>query len=528
MNTNSIQVLSLLIKKLQIPVTRQSIVNEIQKHPDSTSLLAISEVLERWNIPNAAYHVTNKELLETEIPLPFIACFKHEEFVLVNQINKKNVTISNERWDNHQLDITEFRDNYLGVILAAEKDAISGDPDYPATRRKEIAEKFRIPFLFSGVVVMLLLFLLLNQLYLTAFTWDIAFLTVFKTAGLVTSILLLMQSIDRNNPLIHKLCGTDDNKNCNAILTSSAAKITEELSWSEVGFFYFAGSSLVLLFSTANSHLLPLLAILNLISLPYSFYSIYYQGRVAKQWCIFCCTIQAILWLEFFCFLPYIQFHTVLSAGLQTWASFIIGMLLPVLLWVFIKPHLVSSEQLKFLKPELYRFKYNKELFGNLIEKGAKYGLLPEENTIVIGNKEADNVITVVASPFCKSCANAHKLLDDLIDTRSDIKLQFIFLTRIRARELDGKILSHFMLLKSHYDEHNLKKALNDWFSQKVKNYDLWQINHPVNEVITDVDFLKRHKTWCQMADVTGTPTLFINGRKLPGPYRPEDIKYII
>src|SRR5471030_1680876 len=119
-------------------------------------------------------------------------------------------------------------------------------------------------------------------------------------------MLLLMQSIDANNPFIQKLCG-EDNKNCNAILSSKAAKINEFLSWSEVGFFYFAGTWLALLFNSAHIAMLQALAVLNIVALPYTFYSIHYQWRVAKQWCVFCCAVQALLWLEFFAFLPYLS-----------------------------------------------------------------------------------------------------------------------------------------------------------------------------------------------------------------------------
>ncbi|HMG10400.1 MAG TPA: thioredoxin domain-containing protein, partial [Mucilaginibacter sp.] len=170
----------------------------------------------------------------------------------------------------------------------------------------------------------------------------------------------------------------------------------------------------------------------------------------------------------------------------------------------------------------------NKEHFKNIIQKELKYKLPSEENSITIGNREADNVITVVSSPFCHACADVHKVLDDLIDIRDDVKLQFVFLARIRSNEIDTKVLTHFMNLKLSYDEFGVKQALSDWYRQKDKNYELWQKDYPVNEFINDPNALVNQKSWCKMVDITGTPTLFINGRKLPDPYRPEDIKYVI
>jgi len=524
---NSIQILCLIIKKLKIRVTRQSVITELQKHPEPTSMLAISDLLDRWNIPNAGYHVSLEEILETEVPLPFIASFKKNELAVVTQIGSDRFTISNDRWNNHQLSYTQFHELYQGTILVFQKDAHSGEPDYPIKRRKEIANNIRIPFVVTSLVLILALYQLTTQPNYTLPDLRIILLILLKSLGVVTTVLLLIQSIDKNNPLINSLCGSDENQNCNAILTSAAAKISDELNWSEVGLFYFAGSLLGLIIGNENPSAMILLSLLNLISLPYSLYSIYYQWRIARQWCVLCCTVQAILWLEFIFLSHFISFHVGLIK-VEDWIRIIIAMSLPALLWTFVKPHLMNSAQLKFLKPQLYQFKYDKTIFDSLIDNGAKYKLLADENSIIVGNHEGDKVITLVSSPFCKACSKAHQLLHELISSRKDVKLQLVFLLRIRSKEIDSQVLSHFIELKSRYDGTQLEIALNDWYMQKTKNYELWKTSHPLNEVANHNELFGKHKAWCKMADVTATPTLFINGRKLPGSYSPEDLKYIL
>ena len=521
------RVIKLIVKLLGIPVTRTSIAAELQRHPDPSSLVAISDLLDLWLIPNAAYNVSIKEILEAEMPLPFVACFKEGEFALVTQINTKNAVLSNDRWENHELEISEFRKLYRGTILAFQKDESSGEANYAFERRKEMVNRLRILFLMVGLAAVIVFFLLSAHNDLFAFKLNIGLILLLKSTGLAVSVLLLMQSLDANNPLIKKICGSDENQNCNAILTSKAAKIINELSWSEVGFFYFAGTWLTLLLNNHDFGVIGLLAIINLLSLPYSFYSIYYQWRVAKQWCIFCCSIQALLWSEFFAFLPnWLSISPVFS--FYSFSKLFVAMLIPMILWVFIKPFLINSGKLKLLLPELYRFKYNKEFFKNIVQKEPKYILPAEEDTITIGNREANNVLTIVSSPFCHACADAHKLLDDLTEIRDDVKIQFVFLTRIRSRELDTKVLTHFMNLKSAYDDTSVKQALSQWYSQKDKNYESWQEKYPVDALVDHSDTLLSQKAWCKMVDITGTPTLFINGRKLPNPYRPEDLKYVI
>jgi uncharacterized membrane protein/glutaredoxin len=526
-NLNSFKVLSLLLKQLGIPVTQTSIITELQKHSDAGSLRAFSDLLDRWSVPNAAYQVSTAELVETEIPLPFIACFKKSEFVLVTQKSTAQFVISNERWVNHVVTIEEFKNQHLGSILAVEKDKSSGELDYSAKRRREIIEKLRIPFVISGAIIILFAHLLINPNYLATFNWHIGLLMLFKALGLITSIFLLIQSINANNPLIKKVCGNDSNKNCNAILSSNAAKLVDGLSWSEIGFFYFAGSWLALLFNFDKGNVIQILAMLNLISLPYTFYSIYYQWQVAKQWCVFCCLVQALLWFEFFAFLPYLS-DRIQLLDLSQWSSLLTAMLAPILFWVLLKPYLLGSEQLKLLRPELFRFKYNKELVQNMFHNETKYSLLPEEDTIILGNREADKVITLVSNPFCIHCSKTHKLLDALLEVRDDIKLQLVFVGRIRERETDKKVMGHFMALQLGKNEAKLRDAINDWYKHNEKNYERWKEKYPVQEIAFGSEMLSKQKEWCGTVKITSTPTLFINGRRLPPAYQPEDIQFLI
>jgi protein-disulfide isomerase/uncharacterized membrane protein len=516
-----------LINELHIPVTQQSIEEEIARHPSYQSMLAISELLDNWRIPNAAYKLTFEELADTEIPTPFIARFK-KSFVLVTGMDKETITLYNGDSKKEQLTLAEFKNRYAGSILIAEKDEESGEADYAIKHRKEKLDKLRIPFVVTGAGFAFLAFMLLSSSYTAAFSCPLALLTLFKTAGLITAILLLVQSIDANNPLVQKLCGGNNNKDCNAILSSKAAKVTEELSWSEAGFFYFAGTWLALLLNSNNLAVVQLLAILNIISLPYTFYSIYYQWRVAKQWCIFCCTVQALLWLEFFSLLPYI------TQGLQTpavtdVARVLAAMALPVLAWVFIKPYLQLSKQIDPLKQQLRQFKYNTDLFKKVLNDSVQYTLPSEEDSLIIGNREAEQVITMVSNPYCQPCAKTHKKLDEWLASRDDIKLQVVFsVSTTDESDKKTKVASHLMSLQAGRDDVSLKKALDDWYEQKQKDYDAWAKEHPMTIQTTNTETLEKQKEWCKLTEITGTPTIFINGRKLPKPYQTEDIKYFI
>lgn len=522
---NTTMVLSHFVAALDIPLTRQTLIDDLQKHPSYNSLLGMSDVLDNWQVSNAAYNLSFDELLSIGIDSPFIAFVSRREFVLVNELTEKYAIVSNERWGKHRLSIDEFKNLYSGAVLFAEKDETSGETDYTTKHRKELGNTMRLPVVITGSAILLLGWLLFVTPYVGSLNWQIALLTFLKTTGVLVSVLLLMQSMDNNNTLIQKLCGSDNNKNCNAILSSKAAKITDELSWSEVGFFYFAGSWLVLLFNSNNPSVIAILALINVLALPYTFYSVYHQWKVAKQWCRLCCGVQALLWLEFFTFSP-----TLLS-GLQApvlsdWASFITGMAIPVLAWILIKPYLLLSKQIDPLKSQLRQYKYNKDLFDRMLNEEVQYALPDENSTIIIGNPEAEKVITMVSNPYCQPCAKAHKQLDWL-SKRDDIKLQVVFTTK-NETDRNAEVALHLMAMRQSQNDASLKKAMADWYEQKQEGYEAWAKVYPKTSDVINPDALEKQREWCKLTEVTGTPTLFLNGRRLPKNYQPEDIKYFI
>jgi ABC-type bacteriocin/lantibiotic exporter with double-glycine peptidase domain len=86
---NITRVLSQLIGELHIPITRQSIEEEIALHPNYNSLLAISDILNNWGVPNASYQLDFKELIESEVPVPFVAYLANQEFALVSNLDER-------------------------------------------------------------------------------------------------------------------------------------------------------------------------------------------------------------------------------------------------------------------------------------------------------------------------------------------------------------------------------------------------------------------------------------------------------
>ena len=511
-----------LLENLSINIKPEDIVSELGKHPDYPSMLAISDVLDWFGIENAAYRVEADQLLS--VTVPFIAHTRTSDFVTVSKISNGEVTLSDHKRKNYKMPVENAMKFFDGVVLTVQP-LLAG---YGSGKRSagDILSKYKdiyvvllLGIVFAGV--------LLNNHYFTNLSWQAALLTIIKSAGLAVSVLLLVQSIDNNNPLVLTLCTGNGKNNCNAILTSKAAQVFDGLSWSEVGFFYFGGSLLVLLFSAGSVAMLQMLAFLNIISLPYTFYSIFYQARIARQWCVLCCSVQALLWLEFMPLVTFLK-EPVLLPDVTQWMLFLACMALPVALWLLVKPLLLKSQQLKTLKPQLQKFKYNKESFDAVLHSQPRYALPEDDWSIVLGNGEADTTITMVSNPYCPPCSQTHRVLDEWLDKLDNIQLRIVFTADNNDKDSKTPVVRHLMVLNDRGDKALTKRALHDWYEQKQKDYEAWARAYPVPLDESKFYKLEKQRAWCTMAEITGTPTLLLNGYRLPADYQVQDIKYML
>ncbi|QXV65617.1 thioredoxin domain-containing protein [Mucilaginibacter sp. 21P] len=511
-----------LLTALGAKVSAEEVNEELEIHPDYPNLLAINDVLNNFGAEAGAYRIQPDDL--PDVPCPFIAHTTKpgHEFMLVKRVTGGMLTVISDNSGSHKMNLKEFNDIFDGVVLVPEHNG--------ETHKPQSKSAFHFNQVSGNIIAALIcvliaggIFLLVNNINI----WQSGALLIVKTAGLAVSILLLVQSIDKNNPLVQTLCGGGGKTNCNAILSSKAANVVKGLSWSDVGFFYFAGTWLAVLFSGNNLANLQVLAVLNILSLPYTFYSIYYQARVAKQWCLFCCVTQALLWLEFGSFITLFNqpFNIPAASGFVIIA---LCLALPVTGWLLLKPLLLQNQQGTIIKEQLRKFKYNQEVFSNLLKEQPKYALPHTDWSIVLGNVEADNIITMVSNPYCPPCANTHSVLDKWLDTNLGIQVRLVFTASNYDGDIKTPVTRHFMALADQKDEAAVKLALHDWYEQKQKSYEAWANKHPVTLNENQFYKLEKQRAWCDMADIKATPTILVNGHRLPDAYRIQDIKYLL
>jgi hypothetical protein len=513
-----------LVRHLQVPVTTTSIKKGLEEHPDFPSLLAVSDVLRDWEIPHAAYWVYQNDI--EKIPVPFIAHLTDNggKFLFVTKVEKDYIIYEEKKNRGQKMPVQEFNRLFTGNILIAGTSATAGDPDYAQNRREEILESQRMPFIFMAVVLLVLYAIFFAPGYMENLNWRTGMASLAKISGVIVSVLLLMQNIDANNPIVQRFC-TGDKSNCNMILTSNAAKLLwGMLSWSEVGYTYFMGTLLMLIFNSGSIAMMQLLAVVNILALPYTVYSIYYQTRVARQWCVLCCSIQALLWIECIALVGVLS-QPYIFPGASEWGAILLCFLSPVAFWVFLKPFLSKAQQVIPLKQQLTRFKLNKDIFKKMLADQEEYILLSEEDSLVMGNSASDTVITVVLGMNCSSCHEAYHTLMYWLDKGADFKLQIVF--GLHADSNDQEVAIHALSLNIENKE-LLKEGLKKWFDQENLKYEDWALIYPTSHLKEADTVIGRQKEWCKYIQLRYTPTILINGRRLPQPYELEDIRFFI
>lgn len=324
-NDNFSSVLNRYVEALGIKIAPDILRGELRKDPDYYSLAAYNDVLANYGISTGAYQVSFKDL--SKISLPAITCLNDRNYAVITEVKHDYVILADDKRKLKKITNEEFEKLYRGVVQT--KDNVDAIIDYSNTSYRQTQLTNLRPYITVLLCLLLIGLFLANSNFLASVSWSLLVLTLFKVLGIFVSCLLLIQSMDANNPLLNRFCSPSEKVDCGAILSSDAAKLTSFLSWSEVGFFYFAGSFLALVFVPSS---LSILALLNLFALPYTFYSIYYQYKVAKKWCTLCCAVQALLWVEFLSFLPFLSFDFP-YLGFLTLVNILMLFLIPIAVW---------------------------------------------------------------------------------------------------------------------------------------------------------------------------------------------------
>lgn len=521
------------LKLFDVKVNNSTVDETLQNHPDWPGLLCISDSLNKWNLPNAAGKI-EQQLIE-RLPTPFLAYTNNfsTPLEIISDVSETSVTVlSNRKQKIKSENKEDFFKRWTGIYLMAEKNEIAGEQNFEINRRNSFVNN-SIPALFITLLILVTTFFIHRNL--TVFSNFITVIGVYfqfiiLLAGILVSSLLLWHEIDSNNPVLHKVCTGIIKGNCDAILSGKQSKVFSWLSWSEVGFFYFTGGLLTLLLAAPLNSAISIIAYFNLLALPYTVFSIYYQGRVAKQWCILCLTVQVLLVAGGINVLVNRLLLPISQISVMLIITSLILYIIPVLAWYSIKPYLLRLQEAKNTRREYLRLKFNSEIFDTLLKKQKQLTASIEGIGIDLGNPSATNILVKVCSPYCGPCAAAHPKIEALMDEIPNLKVKIIFTAPNDPTHKLFKPVSHFLTLATeNKGAKHIKQGLDDWYLAEKKDYKYFALNHPVTEELArQGPAIEAMFKWCTEMNIQYTPTFFINGFELPRAYSIEDLQYFL
>ncbi|MDL2265068.1 thioredoxin domain-containing protein [Parabacteroides sp. OttesenSCG-928-G21] len=508
-----------LLDKLHIKYTQSFSNKYFNEHPHKNNLFGFSEMLTGYGIQNAGVRITDKENNIFNIETPFIA-HTGGDFVAVYKIEPDKVHFFRDG-KKISIPVPEFIQTWSGATLLAETTPESGEPDYKEHRKKELADVIQQSILALAVILIAGIAFFTHSLFTHP---AISPLLVVNLIGVYISYILVLKQMHINSQYADKICSLFSKSDCNNVLESEAAKLWGIFGWSEIGLGYFSANVLILLFLP---HLIPFLSLLNLFTLPYTFWSVWYQKTKARQWCPLCLMVLCLLWSIFIlcCLFGYIRMPALDWNSL--WDLAFTGSLyiIPVVTLNLLLPKLSEGNQVEQLRQEINSIKANEELFNTLLTQQPYYEVSESDSHIVFGNPDAQLRISILTNPFCNPCSKMHKRVENLLkETKENICVQYIFSSFNESLEYANKYLIAVYLEK---DRATAIQLYTDWFEKgkelKESFFDGLQLDMTDPEI---EDEFQRHESWKEKTKLRSTPTIIVNGYKLPGNYKIEDLRH--
>ncbi|MDL2277238.1 thioredoxin domain-containing protein [Parabacteroides sp. OttesenSCG-928-G07] len=510
--------LSYLFSYLNIKYTNSYLNKLYHEHPNKNNLLGLSQILSKYEIDNIAVRVKEqeKESFLNEVGAPLIANFGNE-FILVSKFTTKSVHYI---WENKKmiLPIEKFIEAWNGVALIAESNEKSIEPGYSTNRKNEAILVWGKNILVSILVFFIGVIILSSNLYASV---PLMLSLVINFFGLWISYLLILKQLHQQSDYADKICSVFHQHDCNDVLETDASKLFGILSWSEIGFGYFFANIAILLFFPA---LYPYLSLVNICALPYTVWSVLYQKFVVKQWCPLCLLVQLTLWLLF---MNNLLFGLITWPGFDFLSLFMIGCIyaIPILFIYLLLPNLAETDKMAEITHEMNSIKAEEKVFNTLLKAEQKYDVDRHTSSILWGNPEAKNLITVVSNPHCNPCAKMHERLRNLLeDTKNGYCIQYIF------SSFNDELYKSNKLLISMYNQMPKEKFLSfleEWFTEGKNKKEVFYEKYKFNqEDPALLDELKKHSNWLIQTKIVKTPTILFNGYELPHNYKIEDLTY--
>lgn len=530
--SNVEEIVALIFKTLKVRATKTSISQLLLSHPDFPSLKALSDVLSNYNVDSIALKIDSFQNLgevsegfliqvkpENEIDLfAYVFSFTDENAMWYNPSTHRRESISRYK----------LEEQFTGYVMFFDATDKKEEKDYALLHRKELWNS-----LTEHILVLFLPILAVVSWAVSALTinkslfWFPFLYSILLFIGCIIGVSLLFYEYNEYNPILSRVCGISQNISCRAILHSPASRIVG-IPWSVIGTAYFIGVLTTLIVTGYNDSIVYAAALLHLLTLPYVFYSLYYQYFVAKQWCPLCLGALLVIVLLFTTALLsgiYYQYPTLtLYSIISLITALFVAFTAIYFLWK-LSNYIKSS---RYFEYTLSHLKYNTDVFSALLHNSRRIDMPTDDYGIVLGNPHGSIHIVKVCNPYCSHCANAQTILHGLVERNPDVKLHMIFTADPHASYYKETPINQFLSL--YHQGADMETILSDWYADPNKDRLAFEQKYPFKQEDTVWNMKNAEKMYrfCKDTNIKGTPTIFINGYEFPYNYQVNDLLYIL
>jgi uncharacterized membrane protein len=505
-------VVSRLLRSNNIRIDNEMLEQRLLKHPHFPSLLCISDILHELGIAHQAYrtdHVTfEKNFIK---PVLVFLAIKNGLFGVVEKLVDGRVVVFTESGERQSYTTKEFTNVWDGVVL--ELELTDSFKEKLQKRRREREEN---PLYLRNAMVVcwfcIAAYLLYDVISNRSYIQSVLLLLSLLGAGV--SWVLVLQHLNKDNILVKQLCERKTNSGCDSVLNSTKTQLASWLSMAEAGFVFFLGNIVLLL----NYDFPALFFCIMLFSPLLSVYAIYLQAMVLKEWCKLCMLIHGLVISSSLLVVWQMTF-----VNLSFSAGQIIAFMFPVLAWLGIRPVVNKLKKSSVYVREYLKFKSDPELFNTLLAQQPKISIPEELKIFSFGDLKSDKELVIVSNPFCSPCSRVHQVIDEWMSQELNFRLTIIFIHSPEDVDPNKQFVE---LISGIREESTLLTVLHAWFEGN-KDMKSWAKRHSLQQNTLRYNQVQLTH-WLQLANITATPTFFVNGYKLPERYKLEDLRYLI
>ena len=489
------------LEKENIFIDKTEFLFQIKSHPDYPSLLSISDTLSFFDIENGAIRLDFDDL--ESLPDRFIGLLKKENSSPILYFIEKKGTKYFIVEDTKKLEIslTELEKRWEGILLLVENNNIIVNNKF---------NKFNSFLPFLCLIIFVMMFCQFEGNYATKL------FLLFPIIGILFSIAALKDLFGAKIEFINNFCNISATTSCSSIVGSSKWRIFNYINFSDLSIVFFISQFLffiTMLFSGNINNFFSTQLFLLTSAFPVILLSLYFQKYVEKKWCPICLVIISIVLAEFLYVFFVLQIDfTMPRSTILTFGKFFI---FTFTIWRILKETLLNQKELKDLQFEANRFKRNYEIFKNTLVAKSKIEL--PFSPIVLGNINCETVITVITSPFCGYCKEAHEMIESLLNKHSsNLQIKIIFSSNYEYLDDESKNI-YINLVSIYYEkgEKEFSNSLSNWF--KFRDVEqLKVLMTKVNRTDEICDTLKQQDEWCINNKFNFTPAIFINDYQYP------------